>query len=93
MTKTFVTTVDLTDFLWYFEWVQAKTIFGDFSENVVQGLKGQGETRQEHVLVCQSGGPKWEPPRTQKINPPLPCSPPHSTSLSWPIGYWTALTI
>ena len=44
----------------YFEWDRSETIFGNFSENVVQGSMGQGETRQEHVQE------EAQPP-TQKI--------------------------
>ena len=46
--------------LGYFEWDRSETIFGNFSENVVQGSMGQGETRQEEVKV------EAQPP-TQKI--------------------------
>ena len=52
--------VKSTGCLWYFEWDRSETIFGNFSENVVQGSMGQGETRQEEVKV------EAQPP-TQKI--------------------------
>ena len=52
--------VESTSCSWYFEWDRSETIFGNFSENVVQGSMGQGETRQEEVKV------EAQPP-TQKI--------------------------
>ena len=58
--KLFVATMESTGCLWYFEWDRSETIFGNFSENVVQGSMGQGETRQEEVKV------EAQPP-TQKI--------------------------
>ena len=36
---------------WYFEWDRSEAIFGNFSENVVQGSVIQGETRQEHIYI------------------------------------------
>ena len=52
--------VESTGCLRYFEWDRSETIFGNFSENVVQNKMGQGETRQEEVKVEAQ-------PRTQKI--------------------------
>ena len=43
--------VESTSRLRYFEWDRSETIFGNFSENVVQNKMGQGETRQEEVRV------------------------------------------
>jgi hypothetical protein len=58
--KLSVAMVESTRRSWYFEWDRSETIFGNFSENVVQGSMGQGETRQEEVKV------EAQPP-TQKI--------------------------
>ena len=58
--KLSVAMVKSTGCWWYFEWDRSETIFGNFSENVVQGSMGQGETRQEEVKV------EAQPP-TQKI--------------------------
>ena len=41
--------VESTSRLWYFEWDRSETIFGNFSENVVQVFMRQGETRQEET--------------------------------------------
>ena len=72
--------VESTACLRYFEWDRSETIFGNFSENVVQVFMHYGETRQEEVKV------KAQPP-TQKIESscPPPCSPTPSP--------WTPLTI
>ena len=56
----------------YFEWDRSETIFGNFSENVVQGSMGQGETRQEEVKV-EAHNP---PPKKLRVHDPPPVRPP-----------------
>ena len=58
--KLSVAMVESTGCLRYFEWDRSETIFGNFSENVVQGSMDQGDTRQELGKV------EAHPP-TQKI--------------------------
>ena len=55
---------------WYFEWDRSETIFGNFSENVVQGSMGQGETRQEEVKVEAQ-----PPPKKLRVHDPPPVHP------------------
>ena len=71
-----------------FEWDQAKTIFGDFRSRATQIKRQQEKFRHEGG---EQEGRAMAPYRT-------PFAPPSSSGTptapqSWPIGYWTALTI
>ena len=62
--KLSVAMVESTGCLLYFEWDRSETIFGNFSENVVQVFMGYGKAKHE---TRQEPGKVEAQPPTQKI--------------------------